>query len=106
MRLVLLLAALVGLMAAPALAEDKEIVVLKAVLADGPLDLTLFSAGFLKAVPAAQLEPTVTEIIKTIGPVVAVEPKGGTTFLVETATHEMASELALDADGKIVGLFF
>jgi beta-lactamase class A len=97
---------LLGLLVAPAIAQDKEITMLKAVLAEGPLDVTLFSDDFLKAVPMTQLEPIVADIKKTIGPVVAVEPKGGTSFLVETATHEMPSDLALDADGKIVGLFF
>ena len=59
-------------MAVPVLAHEREIAALKAVLAEGPLDIELFSAGFLTAVPAAQLEPGVAGIKKTIGPVVAV----------------------------------
>ncbi|MEO7221416.1 MAG: serine hydrolase [Devosia sp.] len=97
---------LAGLMAVPAMAEDKEIATLRAVLAEGPLDLSLFSAEFLKAVPPAQLEPVAEGIKATIGPVVAVVPQGGPTYLVETATHEMSSDIVLDAADKIVGLLF
>ena len=64
-----LLAAIVTV--APAMAQEKEIATLKAVLAVGPLDPALLSAEFLKAVPAAQLEPVVSSIKATIGPVVA-----------------------------------
>jgi beta-lactamase class A len=107
MRAVFAALALLGaLMAGPAVAQDKEIATLKAVLAEGALDLSLFSEGFLKAVPPAQLEPVVASIKATIGPVVAVVPQGGPTFLVETATHEMSSDIALDASDRIVGLFF
>ncbi len=107
MRLVLALAALlVALMVAPAVAQEKEIAALKAVLAEGPLDLELFSAGFLAAVPPAQLEPVADNIKKTIGPVVAVTHRGGASYLVESATHELPSDIVLDGDGKITGLFF
>jgi beta-lactamase class A len=99
-----LLAAIVTV--APAMAQDKEIATLKAVLAEGPLDQSLFSTEFLKAVPAAQLEPVVSSIKATIGPVVAVTHQGGPTYLVETATHELSSDIVLDSNDKIVGLFF
>ena len=101
-----LVALVAGLMAAPVLAQEKEIATLKAVLAEGPLDQSLFSAEFLKVVPPSQLEPAVTSIKQTIGPVVAVTHQGGPTYLVETATHEMSSDVVLDASDKIVGLFF
>lgn len=108
MRMLLVLAALLGaiMTAAPASAQDKEIATLKAVLADGPLDVSLFSAAFLKAVPAPQLEPVVAGLRTTIGPVVAVSHQGGATYLVETATHEMSSDIVLDAGDRIVGLLF
>jgi hypothetical protein len=107
MRAVLALVTLVAaLMAAPAMAQDKEIATLKAVLSEGALDLSLFSPEFLKAVPPAQLETAVNGIKTTIGPVVAVTYQGGPTYLVESATHEMSSDIVLDAADKIVGLFF
>ena len=92
MRQLFALALLLGLMAMPAVAEDRESAMLRAVLAEGPLDLTLFSDAFLRVVPAPQIEPLVADIKKTIGPVLAVVSKGGTSFLVETATHERSSE--------------
>lgn len=101
-----LLLLLIGLTVAPAMAQEKEIATLKAVLADGDIDQSLFSAEFLKAVPPAQLEPVLVKIKATIGPVVAVTHQAGPTYLVETATHEMSSDIVLDAADKIVGLFF
>jgi beta-lactamase class A len=108
LRMVLAVVALLaGLMTVtPVLAQEKEITTLKAVLAEGALDQSLFSAEFLKAVPPAQLEPAVQAIKDVIGPVVAVTHQGGPTYLVETATHEMSSDIVLDASDKIVGLFF
>ncbi len=107
MRFVFLALAVIGaLMTAPAMAEEKEIAVLKAVLAEGPVDVSLFSAEFLKAVPAPQLEAAAAGIKKTIGPVVAVSHVSGASYMVETATHEMSSDIVLDANGLIVGLFF
>jgi beta-lactamase class A len=101
-----LLAIAALLMATPVIAQDKEIATLKAVLADGDIDQSLFSAEFLKAVPPGQLEPVLVNIKATIGPVVAVSHTGGATYLVETATHDMSSDIVLDAADKIVGLFF
>lgn len=78
MRAILALLIAVGaMMAAPAMAQDKEIAALKAVLAEGPLDQALFSADFLKAVPPSQLEPVLTGIKTTIGPVAAVTHQSG-----------------------------
>lgn len=107
MRFLLALCAiLAGLMAMPAAAQEKEIATLKAVLAEVPLDVGLFSAAFLAAVPAAQLEPVIAGIKQTIGPVVAVSHVSGASYLMETATHEMSSDIVLDGDGRITGLFF
>ncbi len=86
--------------------QDKEIATLKAVLAEGPLDVALFSAGFLQAVPPAQLEAAVGGIKQTIGPVVAVSHTGPQTYLVETATHEVSTDIVLDGSGLIAGLLF
>ena len=87
-----------------ALAGDKEIGAIEAVLAPGPVDMGLFSADFLKAVPPDKLEPVLEGIKTTIGPVVAVEPRGGQSYAVETATHEMLTDIGLDGDGRIAGL--
>lgn len=75
-------------------------------LAEGAVDQSLFSPEFLKAVPPAQLEPVLGKIKATIGPVVTVTHQSGATYLVETATHEMSSDIVLDAADKIAGLFF
>jgi beta-lactamase class A len=88
------------------MAGDAEIAALKAVLAPGPVDVALFNAAFLKAVPAAQIEAGVGPLKTLIGPVVSVEPRGGMSYAVETASHEMLADISLDADGKIGGLLF
>jgi len=104
------LGALLGLvvvfMTAPALAGDAEIAALKAVLAPGPAEAGLFNGAFLKAVPPDKLQAVVEPIKTQIGPVVAVEARGGQTYAVETATYEMIADIVLDADGKIAGLLF
>jgi sulfur carrier protein ThiS len=105
-RLAALLGLLVVLMTGPALAGEAEIAAIRAVLAPGPVDAGLFTAEFLKAVPPDKLQAA-TEPLKTlIGPVVAVEARGGQTYAVETATHEMITDIVLDAGGKIAGLLF
>lgn len=107
MRTLFVLAALlVGVMTAPAPAQEREIATLKAVLADGALDQSLFAPEFLQAVPPAQLETAVSGVKATIGPVVAVTHRTGPNYLVETATHEMSTDIVLDPSGKIVGLLF
>jgi beta-lactamase class A len=107
MRAVLALVTLLcSLLAAPLMAQEKEIATLKAVLAEGALDQSLFSPEFLKVIPPAQLEAAVGGVKTTIGPVVAVSHQSGPTYLVETATHEMSSDIVLDAADKIAGLLF
>lgn len=86
--------------------ETPEIAALKAVLADGPLDENLFAASFLAALPKAQLEEVTAGVKAAIGPVTAVTARGGQDYLVETATHEMESKIALDGEGRIAGLLF
>jgi beta-lactamase class A len=105
MRALLVLCSVVlGLMAAPALAADKEIAALQAVLAPGPLDTGLFTADFLKAVPPAQLSQVLEQVKTQVGPVVAIVPKGGQSYLIETATHELLADIVLDQAGRIAGL--
>ena len=108
MRIVLTILAAFGVAAilatGPAMAGDKEIAVLEALLAPGPLDLGLFDAAFLKAVPPAQIQQTVEPLKAEIGAAIAVEPRGGTSYAIETATHEMLADIVLDADGKVAGL--
>jgi hypothetical protein len=93
-----------AIMTVTAAAADKEIAVLEAVLAPGPLDLSLFGDAFLKAVPPAQLTPVIEQVRTTVGAVVTVTPKGGASYLIATATHEMLTDIYLDPDGKIAGL--
>jgi beta-lactamase class A len=97
---------LVALMTTPALAGEGEIAAIKAVLAPGPVDANLFNADFLRVVPPDKLQAAVEQIKTQIGPVVAVEPRGGQTYAVETATFEMVTDIVLDGGGKIAGLLF
>ena len=102
--LALALALLMGLMGAPAMAGDLEIAALRAVLAAGPVDTNLFNSDFLKAVPPDKIQAAIMPLKERIGPVVGIEPRGGQTYAVETATHEMLADIVLDGDGKIGGL--
>jgi beta-lactamase class A len=104
MRAVVLLLLFLGCFTLPAFAGEAEIAVLRLVLAPGPVDLSLFGADFLKAVPADQIRAAVEPIKTMIGPVAGIEPRGGTSYAIETATHEMLADIALDAHGKIAGL--
>ena len=105
-KLAALLGLLMALMTAPALAGDAEIAALKAVLAPGPVDASLFNGDFLKAVPPDKLQAGIVPLKERIGPVIAIEPRGGQTYAAETATYEMIADIVLDADGKIAGLLF
>ena len=105
-KLAALLGLLMALMTGPALAGDAEIAALKAVLAPGPVDASLFNGDFLKAVPPDKLQAGIVPLKERIGPVIAIEPRGGQTYAAETATYEMIADIVLDADGKIAGLLF
>src|SRR3569623_1274119 len=96
-----ILGLVVALMATPAFAGDAEVAAIKTVLAPGPLDTGLFSAEFLRAVPPDKLSAVVEQIKTQVGPVVAVEPRGGQTYAVETASYEMITDIVLAGDGKI-----
>ncbi|MEP7241681.1 MAG: serine hydrolase [Devosia sp.] len=98
------LLALLTLLAAPAMAGEAEIAALVAVLRPGPTDFTLFSPDFLKAVPPAQIDAALLPLKTSIGPVLDVVPKGGPSYAIETATHEMLADIGLDGTGKIAGL--
>jgi hypothetical protein len=106
MRLLLAAATLVfSLMAGAVQAGEAEIAAIRAVLAPEPLDTGLFAPEFLKAVPPAQLEPSLAQIKSSIGPVVSVTPQTGPSYLVETATHDMPVDIILDSKGRIATLF-
>jgi hypothetical protein len=106
MRLLLVMAALLGvMMAGPAMAGDKEIAAIEAVFSPAGLDTGLFSEDFLKQVPAAQITAIVAQVSQGIGPIVSVTPKGGPSYLVETATYELPVDIVLDGSGKISGFF-
>ncbi len=104
-RIIALAVVLLGLMGmGQAMAGDREIAALEAVLKPGAAELSLFSDAFLKAVPPATLQPVLDGIKLTIGPVLSIEPRGGASYAVETGTHEMAADIVLDANGRIGGL--
>ena len=90
----------------PALAADREIAVLEALMAPGPLDVSLFDAVFLAHVPPDQIRQGIEPLKARIGPVIGVEPRGGQSYAIETATFEMLAMISLDADGKVAGLNF
>lgn len=106
MRVWLLALAVIGALAGPALAGDREIAAIEAVFSPAGLDTGLFTEEFLKQVPPAQITAIVGQIGQGIGPVVSVVPRSGPTYLVETATYELPVDIALDAGGKISGLLF
>lgn len=90
----------------PAVAGDAEVAALKAVLAPGPVDTSLFDAAFLKAVPAEKIQAGIMPLKALIGPVLSVASRGGPSYTIETATHEIAADITLDTAGKIGGLVF
>ena len=89
-----------------AMAGDREIAIIETLLGTDPVDTSLFTPEFLNAVPAASLEPVVIQVREQIGPVLAVEARGGADYLVETATHELPVQISLDASNRIAGLLF
>lgn len=99
-------ALLLALVTAPAMAGDAEVAALEAVLAPGPVDTSLFDAAFLKAVPPDKIEAAIAPLKGLIGPVLSVEFKAGTHYIVHTATYEMGADINLDEAGKIGGLVF
>lgn len=105
-RLFVVLALIGAMLTTPVLAGDAEIAALKAVLAPGPVDTSLFDATFLKAVPADKIQAGIVPLKNLIGPVLSIEPKGGPSYLIETSTHEIAADITLDGAGKIGGLVF
>ncbi len=106
MRFLLTAAALLlALLPAAALAGPREIAAIEAVLADGPIDPAILSAEFSEILPADQLDAVLKDIKALVGPVVSVTEQGGTTYLVQTATHEFSVDIMLDDEGLITGLF-
>jgi beta-lactamase class A len=91
---------------ADTMAGDREIATIKTLLGTEPVDTSLFAPEFLTAVPPASLEQVVTQVREQIGPVTAVEGRGGPDYLVETATHELPVQIFLDAGNRIAGLLF
>lgn len=101
---VLLILGLLG----PAHAEDHvldEAAVIESLLSETPPGTERFTPEFLAAIPPAQITALIEDIRADIGPVEAVRAEGG-AYVVETATHAMPVEIALDAEGRIAGLFF
>ncbi|MEO0361119.1 MAG: serine hydrolase, partial [Pseudomonadota bacterium] len=82
-----------------------EAAAIRAILGpDGPRE-EMFAPSFLSAVPFAQIEAIVGGLAAQIGSVDAVEPTAD-GFSVAAGPWRMATEIALDADGRIVGLLF
>ena len=101
-----ILISLIVLPIAPAQAGDAEIKMLQTVMAPGPVDVSLFNGEFLKAVPPDKIQAGIVPLKQKIGPVVAVEPRGGTSYAIETAEWEILADIVLDANSKIAGLVF
>jgi beta-lactamase class A len=88
-----------------AIAGDKEIAAIKAVLAPGAVDTQLFASSFLQQVPPGRLKATVAKVKAQIGPVLSVEGEDP-HYTVDTAGYRMPVDITLDPSGKIVGLLF
>lgn len=106
MRLLAVAAAfLFALLPIAAFAGPREIAAIEAVLAPGPVDPVLLSAEFTEILPADQLDAVLKDIKELVGPPVSVTEQSGTTYLVQTATHELTVDILLDDAGLITGLF-
>lgn len=64
-----------------------------------------FGDAFLTQVSPAQVAMIITQVTDQVGEFVAVEGEAS-PFTVRFANGQMSAEITLDADGRIVGLFF
>jgi beta-lactamase class A len=97
----------VALIAASSPAATQPITTNQAVarLFEGPIDPAWFATSFLAQVPAAQVTAIIQSFTDQFGPLVEVAGTGGTlTTRLEHA--EMPTQVVLDAEGRITGLFF
>src|SRR5690606_18186270 len=53
-----------------------------------------------------QIEALVDDLGATIGPIERIETEGPGRYRIVTATHEVSAQIALDAAGTVIGLFF
>ena len=88
-----------------AMAGEREIEVIKTLLSGNAISADLFGQGFLAQAPLAQIEAIFAKTRAEIGVVTDIRERSGTSYLVQTETHDLPVEIALDADGKIAGLF-
>ena len=105
-RFLAILTALVSLMAPSAMAQEREIAVLDALLSEAPAEAAQFAPAFLAAMPVEQLQPVLDGIKSAIGPVETITHQSDMDYLVETASHTIQAQIGLDADGRITGIFF
>ncbi|MCX8995591.1 class A beta-lactamase-related serine hydrolase [Rhizobiaceae bacterium BDR2-2] len=98
-------AGLIGGAVLPASAGEAEVETIEAVYADPAAAGARFSEGFLQAVPLAQIAEIVESMRARYGPAAAVREEAG-GYAIETASHRIPVEIALDAEGRITGLFF
>lgn len=63
-----------------------------------------FGAEFISQVPLAQLQLIFAQTRETLGPVSAIEAKGGSRYLVSGDQYELPVDIVLDANGQIIGL--
>lgn len=74
-------------------------------LFEKPVQTDWFTQDFLAAVPPAKLDEIIGKLKDAFGPLVSVEGTGQQlTVLLESA--EVPTQITLDAEGKIAGLFF
>lgn len=65
----------------------------------------LFSAGFLEAVPFAQIEAAIENLRQSYGAQIDVR-EAGDGYAIETPTHRIPVQITLDAEGRVAGLLF
>lgn len=82
---------------------EKDQAAIESLFYETPVGPESFAVGFLTAVPLEKIHAILQSTREQIGPVVAVEPLGG-SYRVRSATHEMDVQIMLDSDGRITGL--
>jgi beta-lactamase class A len=98
-------ATLVVVAAPLAAAEMTPTAALERLFREQPAQADWFAPSFLSQVPHPQIDAILRQVQAAHGALVGIEPSGQ-GFIVRLQRAEVATQIALDAQGQIVGLFF
>lgn len=79
--------------------------VLERLFRQDAIDESLFAESFLAQLPARRLQRIVDDLKRELGPLVAVEG-GDSGFVLRFADSELPARMAVDAAGRVTGLWF